>query len=75
MESLETSSLSYLLSQMYYWQSYLTAVSKAWWFSLIPSAPLIFPGAFFGAILFVVIVGIALIAIVIFLKDTRPEAK
>ncbi|MEX2707514.1 MAG: MFS transporter [Candidatus Freyrarchaeum guaymaensis] len=74
MESLETSSLSYLLSQLYYWQSYLTAVTKAWWFVLLPSAPLALPGSFLGAIFFLVIVSVALIAVVAFLEDTHAEA-
>ncbi len=75
MESLETSSINYILSQLFYWQNYITIISRAWWFSLLPSAPLALPGIFYSAIFFVVIVSIAVIVAVAFLKDTHAETK
>jgi hypothetical protein len=75
MEFFETSSLPYALSQWIYLQNYITIVSHAWWFTLIPSTPINLPGTFYLAILFLVIVGLAAIAAVAFLKDTHAESK
>ncbi|WXG42145.1 MAG: MFS transporter [Candidatus Freyarchaeum deiterrae] len=75
MQFFQTSSLTNTLSQLLYWQNYITIISQAWWFTLIPSTPIVLPGSFYMAILFIVIVGLAAIAAVALLKDTHAETK
>lgn len=75
MQSLQTSSLANTLSQLFYWQNYITMIIHAPWLTLLPSAPIDLPGSFYMAIFFAVIIGVAMIAAVAFLKDTHAETK
>ncbi|MHA1606338.1 MAG: MFS transporter [Candidatus Freyarchaeota archaeon] len=74
-ESLETSSIPYLMSQLYYWQCYIAMISQAWWLSMIPTAPLAFPGAFLTAIIATVIIGVIVFVASFLLKDTHAESQ
>nr|MDO8083013.1 MFS transporter [Candidatus Freyarchaeota archaeon] len=69
----QTSSLTYIFSQLLYWANYITILSQFWWYILIPSIPIDLPGSFYLAIIFVVIVGIIVIVAALFLKDTHAE--
>jgi len=75
MEFFEESSAPYALSQLYYWQCYIATVSQAWWLSMVPTAPLAFPGSFVTATIVTVIVGVATFIATLLLKEAHAEAQ